>query len=243
MFVLLLAGAVLLGLGSRRYAQKPVAQVAASPIPTASRSSSHANSDARAILGQLPLIFEPNQGQANPGVKYVARGAGYSLFLDATGASLGLQNGHSAPARRGHFVRMKLVGANPAVVPAGSGPLPGKSNYLIGNDPKMWHSAIPQFAGVRYDNVYDGIDLLFYGNQGHLEYDFKVAPGADPSQAELQFEGVDKLELNAGDLILTDKNTGDLRLQAPQIYQAFIAKNNFGGRAIKSQNADFHWLE
>ncbi|MDQ1387993.1 MAG: hypothetical protein QOF56_1447, partial [Acidobacteriaceae bacterium] len=223
MFVLLLAGAVLLGLGSRRYAQKPVAQVAASPIPTASRSSSHANShansDARAILGQLPLIFEPNQGQANPGVKFIARGAGYSLFLDATGAVLGFHGGHSTQARSGHFVRMKLVGANPAAVTAGSDPLPGKSNYLIGNDPKKWHSAIPQFAGVHYDNVYRGIDLLFYGSQGHLEYDFKVAPGADPAQAELQFEGVDKLELNAGDLLLTDKNTGALRLQAPQIYQ------------------------
>jgi len=218
-FVLLLAGSVLLGFGSRRYAQMPVAQAAASPIPTALRSPSHAKPDARAVLGRLPLIFEPNHGQADPGVKFMSRGAGYSLFLDNSGAVLDMQTGHSARGRSEHVVRMKLVGANPAALAAGSDPLPGKSNYLIGNDPQKWHRAIPQFAGVHYDHVYRGIDLLFYGNQGHLEYDFKVAPGADPSQAELQFDGAGKLELRGGDLILTGKDEGGLRLKAPQIYQ------------------------
>ncbi len=218
-FVLLLAGSVLLGFGSRRYAQMPVAQAAASPIPTALRPPSHAKPDARAVLGQLPLIFEPNHGQADPGVKFMSRGAGYSLFLDNSGAVLDMQTGHSARGRSEHVVRMKLVGANPAALAAGSDPLPGKSNYLIGNDPQKWHRAVPQFAGVHYDHVYRGIDLLFYGNQGHLEYDFKVAPGADPSQAELQFDGAGKLELRGGDLILTGKDEGGLRLKAPQIYQ------------------------
>ncbi len=218
-FVLLLAGSVLLGFGSRRYAQMPVAQAAASPIPTALRPPSHAKPDARAVLGQLPLIFEPNHGQADPGVKFMSRGAGYSLFLDNSGAVLDMQTGHSARGRSEHVVRMKLVGANPAALAGGSDPLPGISNYLIGNDPQKWHRAIPQFAGVHYDHVYRGIDLLFYGNQGHLEYDFKVAPGADPSQAELQFDGAGKLELRGGDLILTGKDEGGLRLKAPQIYQ------------------------
>lgn len=224
MFMLLLAGFVALGLGSRRHILKPVAQVAASPIPSLSRTSASRTSasrpDARAILGQLPLIFEPNQGQAtNPGVKFLARGAGYSLFLDNSGAVLGMQGRSSARGRSEHFVRMKLVGANPAAVTAGRDPLPGHSNYLMGNDPRKWHRGISQFAGVHYDNVYPGIDLVFYGNQGHLEYDFKVAPGADPSRAELQFDGASKLELNGGDLLLTGKNDGDLRLQAPKVYQ------------------------
>ncbi len=103
------------------------------------------------------------------------------------------------------FVSMKLVGANPAAALTGADPLPGKSNYLIGNDPHKWHSGVPQFGGVRYAGVYPGIDLIFYGNQGHLEYDFRVAPGADPSQAELQFDGASKLELSGGDLILTGR--------------------------------------
>jgi len=220
MFMLLVAGFVVLGSGSRRHTLKPVAQVAASPIPPLSRTSPLARPDARAILGRLPLIFEPNQGQVtDPGVKFLARGAGYSLFLDNSGAVLGMQSRSSGRGPSEHFVRMKLVGANPAAVTAGSDPLPGHSNYLIGNDPSKWHRGIPQFAGVRYDNVYPGIDLVFYGNQGHLEYDFKVAPGADPSRAELQFDGASKLELNGGDLLLTGRNEGDLRLQAPQVYQ------------------------
>ena len=219
---LLVAGSVLLGLGSHRYGQRSTAQVAGSPIPTAARSflqGPNSTPDARAVLGGLPLIFEPNQGQADGSIKFLAQGAGYSLLLDATGATLGMQTYSASAGRNEHFVRMELVGANPAAVTAGAGPLPGKSNYLIGNDPQKWHRGIPQFSGVRYASVYRGIDLLFYGKQGHLEYDFTVAPGADPSLAELQFEGASKLELSGGDLILTGANDGGLRLQAPQIYQ------------------------
>jgi uncharacterized repeat protein (TIGR01451 family) len=229
MLVLLLGGAVLLRSGSRRYSQEAMAQLPASPLAISSRSSLHSKPDARAILGQLPLIFEPNRGQTDSKVKFLARGAGYSLFLDATGAVLAMQTAHSSSSRtsssrtsaeRGEqFVRMKLVGANPAAATAGTGPLPGKSNYIIGNDPRQWHTGIPQFAGVRYQSVYPGIDLVFYGNQGRLEYDFRVAPGADPAQAELQFEGATRLELRGGDLILTGKDEGGLRLRAPHIYQ------------------------
>ena len=132
---------------------------------------------------------------------------------------LAMQTAHSSAGRSEQFVRMKLVGANPAAATAGTDPLPGKSNYIIGNDPHQWHTGIPQFAGVRYQSVYPGIDLVFYGNQGRLEYDFRVAPGADPAQAELQFDGATKLELSGGDLILTGKDDGGLRLQAPHIYQ------------------------
>jgi uncharacterized repeat protein (TIGR01451 family) len=215
MFMLLVAGSGLLGLGSRRSVR-----IAASPIPTLSKSSLKSKLGARAILGQLPILFEPNQGQADPRAKFLARGSGYSLFLKTDGAVLAMQTAHASPAGSSEqFVNMKLVGANPAAVLTGADPLPGKSNYLIGNDPHKWHRGIPQFGGVRYASVYPGIDLIFYGNQGHLEYDFRVAPGADPSQAELQFDGASKLELSGGDLILTGEDAGGLRLQAPQVYQ------------------------
>jgi uncharacterized repeat protein (TIGR01451 family) len=226
--VLLVAGSALLGLGSRRHSQK-TATLGSSPLATSSRSSLkskplQSKPEARAILGQLPLIFEPNQGQAGPRAKFLAHGAGYSLFLDKNSAVLAMQTAHSSSSSAAakhseQFVRMKLVGANPATALAGADPLPGKSNYIVGGDPKKWHSGIPQFAGVHYTRVYPGIDLVFYGNQGHLEYDFRVAPGADPSQAELQFDGATKLELSSGDLILTGKDDGGLRLQAPQVYQ------------------------
>jgi uncharacterized repeat protein (TIGR01451 family) len=215
MFALLVAGSALVGLGSHRSAQ-----TSASPIPKFSKSSLQSKPGARAILGQLPIIFEPNQGQADPRAKFLARGPGYSLFLKTSGAVLAMQTAHaSRPEASEQFVNMKLVGANPAAALTGADPLPGKSNYLIGNDRHKWHSGIPQFGGVRYASVYPGIDLIFYGNQGHLEYDFRVAPGADPSQAELQFDGASKLELSGGDLILTGADAGGLRLQAPQIYQ------------------------
>jgi uncharacterized repeat protein (TIGR01451 family) len=215
MFMLLVAGSGLLGLGSRRSTHTP-----ASPIPTLSKSSLKSKPGARAILGQLPIIFEPNRGQADPRAKFLARGPGYSLFLKTSGAVLAMQTAQASRSESGEqFVNMTLLGANPAAALTGADPLPGKSNYLIGNDPHKWHSDIPQFGGVRYASVYPGIDLIFYGNQGRLEYDFRVAPGADPSQAELQFDGASKLELSGGDLILTGEDAGGLRLQAPQVYQ------------------------
>ncbi len=225
-FVLLLAAGMLLESGFRPYSQKLLTQVPASPILTAStKSLSKEKPDADAILNHLPLIFEPNQGQAEPSVKFLARGAGYGLYLDPTGAVLALQTaspssvGHRAPGRKLESVRMTLVGANPAAPVAGRDRLPGKSNYFLGNDPEKWHTGIPQFAGVHYQGVYPGIDLVFYGNQGHLEYDFQVAPGADPSQAELQFDGAAKLELSNGDLILKGFD-GGVRFQAPHLYQS-----------------------
>ena len=218
--VLLMAGSVLLGLSLPHHAQIASVQAPVSPIPTFSRGSVRPKPDAKAVLGELPLIFEPNRGQADPGVKFLARGAGYSLVLDEAGAMLALQAASRSPANFGEqFVRMKLVGANPDAVASGTNPLPGKSNYFIGNDPHMWHSDVPQFAGVRYESVYPGIDLVFYGNQGHLEYDFRVAPGSDPSQAELQFDGATRLALKGGDLLVQSKGKEVVRLQAPQIYQ------------------------
>ena len=119
MLALLLAGFVLLGSGSRHLAQQAPGELPRLPIPTSSRSSRHSTPDARAILGQLPLIFEPNQGQADPKVKFLARGAGYSLFLDPTGAVLALQTAPKPQSHSEQFVCMKLVGANPAAATSG----------------------------------------------------------------------------------------------------------------------------
>src|SRR5439155_11961253 len=143
-------------------------------------------------------------------------------LLTANEAVLTLQHSslstqHSAG--RVSVVRMALDGADASSQIVGMVPLPGKSNYFIGNDPAKWHRNVPQFAQVRYDNVYPGIDLLYYGNQGRMEYDFKVAPGADPKQIALRLHGSEKIELNsAGDLILATA-AGDVRLEAPRVYQ------------------------
>jgi len=110
-----------------------------------------------------------------------------------------------------------LTEANPAARVSGAELLPGKSNYLIGNDPSKWHRNIPQFARVNYESVYPGIDLTYYGNQGQLEYDFRVAPNAEPGKIALTFEGA-SAHLDGGDLVLLTSN-GDVRFQAPYIYQ------------------------
>jgi uncharacterized repeat protein (TIGR01451 family) len=199
--------------------------------------SGGAQSRARSLFAGLPLIFEPNQGQANldPAdrrAKFVTHGSGYSLFLGSDGALLSLvsrepskrersrQDGAKPQASltRVETLEMKLAGANPNVNVTGADRLPGKSNYFLGNDPAKWRHSVPQFARVRYENVYPGINLLFYGNQGRLEYDFQVAPGSDPRQAELEFNGAKKLELKDGALVIHGED-GSVRLGTPRVYQ------------------------
>ena len=119
---------------------------------------------------------------------------------------------------------MRLEGANSSARVSGASPLPGKSNYFIGNDPSKWRQDIPQFGRVEYQAVYPGVDLVYYGNQGQLEYDFRVAPGADPNQIALSFQGASAHIISisrdsedsgdSGDLILSTAQ-GDVRFHAP----------------------------
>jgi sugar lactone lactonase YvrE len=129
-------------------------------------------------------------------------------------------------------VRLKLVGANPEAQAVGLDPLPGKSNYFIGNDPKKWRTNVPNYARVKYQEIYPGIDLVYYGNQQQLEYDFVVAPGADPSVVTLEVgvEGIrpakgergSPLQIAAdGDLVI-HLGGGEVRFHKPVVYQPVI---------------------
>src|SRR5262249_37719739 len=103
-------------------------------------------------------------------------------------------------------LRMQLMGANADPQIDGVNQLPNKSNYFIGNDAAKWHTDIPNYAGLRYKNVYPDIDLLYYGNQRQMEYDFIISPGADPNLIKLNFEGAEKIALDGqGNLILSTK--------------------------------------
>ena len=184
-------------------------------------------------FGQLPLSFEPNQGQTDPQVKFLARGAGYGVFLTSDQAVLTLRR----PDKNSSVVRMQLAGANPVAAATGSSPLPGKSNYFIGNDPAKWHRGVPQFARVRYQGVYPGVDLVYYGNQGRLEYDFEVAPGADPSQIALRFQGQESANLDAGGNLILASGGDEVQLKAPRIYQEFGAEQRpVAGRFVLRQD-------
>ena len=170
------------------------------------------------LIGGLPLAFESNIGQFGQPVKYLARGAGYGLYLTPTRAILTLPSYQAKPAGLSS-IEMQFAGANPDAAMSGIGLLPGHSNYLVGNDPSRWIHNVPQFSRVHYRSLYKGVDLDFYGNQGKLEYDFAVSPGADASQIELALHGVQQLRITAnGDLVFS-VGERDLRFQAPRIYQ------------------------
>jgi len=156
--------------------------------------------------GKLPLSFGANRGQTDKKVQFISRGQGYGLFLTPTEAVLSLHKSESAetktskssgqalPIPAGKMpgkaiqskhnmtatLRMKLVGGNPNPKMKGLDELPGKVNYFRGKDPKQWQTNVPTYAKTKYEKVYPGIDLIYYGNQRQLEYDFILAPGADP---------------------------------------------------------------
>ena len=198
-------------------AVKPAAQTVSKGAPKDARMSPAQN------YGKLPLAFEANQGQTDPRVKFFSRGKGYALFLSGDEAVLSLRAGSQqskvevqkakaeddsellgapsaspAPSTQNPepaVLRLKLAGAEAGAHVTGLDELPGKSNYFIGNDPKKWRSNVPNYGKVKYEGVYPGIDLVYYGNQRHLEYDFVVAPGADPAAIRLAIEtGTSKLE-------------------------------------------------
>src|SRR6266852_5342013 len=186
-----------------------------------------------ASYGKLPLRFEANQGQADLRVKFLSRGSGYTLFLTSTEAVLALQKpsltitaiqryvGNTPGNRRtsSAVLRMKIGGANRIARIEGLESLPGKSSYFIGDDPAKWRTNVPTYAKVRYEVVYPGVDLVYYGNQGQLEYDFVIAPGTNPRTIRLFVVGAERLEASSrGDLVL-NTGSGEVRLQKPVVYQ------------------------
>jgi hypothetical protein len=186
-----------------------------------SSASGPAPAESRAELvqhyGRLPLRFEANQGQADRAVHFSARGAGYAVYLTDDEAVLALRP--SSSTTDADVLRMQLIASHPSPGPAGLDELPGRSNYFIGNDPSRWHTGVPAYAKVRFSGVYDGIDLLYYGNRQQLEYDFMVAPHADPRSIRLHFAGVKSQELDvAGNLVLTARD-GQIAFHKPVIYQ------------------------
>ncbi|MGP0070526.1 MAG: SBBP repeat-containing protein [Bryobacteraceae bacterium] len=177
--------------------------------------------------GKLQLSFEANQGQTDARVQFLSRGHAQTLFLTSTEAVL----------RTGHDVfRMKLAGANPASKAEGAELRAGKSNYFIGNDPAKWRTGVAQYGRVRFAEVYRGIDLVYYGADGQLEYDWIVKPGADASKIRLQFDGVEKMRVDAnGDLVL-ETASGEIREKKPVVYQA---REIAGRYVIRGREAAF----
>jgi hypothetical protein len=211
---------------------------AASLLQAAPRASKLSLASA---YGNLPLRFEANRGQADPRVRFLARGAGSELFLTNHEAVLVLTKpafSNSEPprsesaisaifpnlakpraSRESAALRFSLVGANSAAQVSGLDALSGATNYFIGNDPSRWRTGIPSFSRVAYHNLYDGIDLMYYGSGRDLEFDFDIAPHADPSQIRLKVEGANSLKASASGDLLIATSAGEIRLNRPAIYQ------------------------
>jgi hypothetical protein len=174
--------------------------------------------------GKLPLRFEANQGQTDASVRFLSRGAGYQLYLTGEGAVMAV-NGPAARGRDGlqgrpqsAVVRMRLAGVKAGAV-EGEDQLPGVTNYFKSSDEAEWRTNVVSFGKVRYAGVYPGIDLVYYGNQQQLEYDFQVAAGADPGLIRLRFAEDNRLSLDeGGNLVIT---AGDARIafHRPEVYQ------------------------
>ncbi len=219
----------------------PLRSIAPRPVAETARPAAAPAQAARETYGQIPLSFEANRGQTDESVDFLARGAGYALFLKPTEAVFVLRNANSGlraeekgdvterTMRMGEanpssnaqskVLRMKVVGASTSAAAEGADELAGKANYFNGNDPSEWRTNVPTYGRVRYDDVYAGVDLVYYGNQRQLEYDFHIAPGSDARSIKLRFEGADKIEVDAaGDLLLM---LGDavIRQPKPFIYQ------------------------
>ena len=234
---LLVASGILFGNACSTSAQVP----ARSPGPSAKLSPFGTKSRVVESFVQPPLSFEANQGQTDPGVRFLARGQGYTLFLTRRAEailSLAKQptTKSDAPQREAEVIRMSLASAAINAAAAGVNALPGKANYFIGNDPKNWRTNVPVFAKAKYRGVYPGVDLVYYGNQGQLEYDFIVAPGTDPRSVALNFTGVKKLSIDVQGALVLQMKEGDLRLAKPLIYQEINGERReiSGGYALKN---------
>ncbi|GAC1446143.1 MAG: SBBP repeat-containing protein [Pyrinomonadaceae bacterium] len=247
------------------------AKTTASETPPIPVSDEAQRARINASYGKLPLSFEANRGQTDARVKFTARGAGYGLFLTGDEALLNLHrrdprineeadgfedvgNQNLTRVRRlakrqlaphrsiETIVKMNLIGANVAEV-VGEDEQTGKSNYFIGHDPSKWRTDVARYGRVRYKEIYPGIDQIYYGNQGQLEYDFIVKPGADPQAIKMRFNGASGVKLNAqGELALQTADGGEVVQHKPIVYQMVAGeKRAIAGEYIIRENGEINF--
>ncbi|AGY59190.1 hypothetical protein GKIL_2944 [Gloeobacter kilaueensis JS1] len=196
-----------------------------------SPASAEKLSVARQQYGQLPVSFEPNVGQAPAAVRFLARTGGYRVALLPTGALFAFHSATPALTRgrdkqqlpprstKTALVQMQLVGANSQTQIEGIDALPGKVNYLKGNDRSQWHTDVATYGRVKSKGVYPGIDLIYHSEHGQLEYDFVVAPGAQIEQIKLRFAGAKRVFIDKQGALIVQSVAGQLHQKPPVVYQ------------------------
>jgi hypothetical protein len=185
---------------------------------------------------RAPISFEPNQGQTEERVKFMARGVGYNLFLMQSSVVFFLRHDEESDdlvPKESEALGMNLMGASSAVTITGKDELPGKSSYFLGSDSKGWHTNIPNFGKVQYENIYPGIDLLYHGIGGQLEYDFVVHAGAQPKTIRIRFTGAERVKLNPRGGLEVEAKSGKLCFHKPVAYQS---------DGERKRNVDAHYV-
>src|SRR5207249_2430900 len=175
----------------------------------------------RAVMARnQQLAFERNEGQSNREVQFVSRTPDYTVFLEPHKATIASRRTSLAQgANIKQFVSLRLLQSNRASAPLPEEPMLAKRNYFIGSDPGKWRTNVPLFARVRYPSVYKNVDLVYYGSQKQLEYDFVIRPGGKPQSIRFSIAGAARAKIEqSGDLAL---QTGDARmvLHRPCAYQ------------------------
>jgi hypothetical protein len=167
-------------------------------------------------LKSLPLVFEENLGQSHPRVRFVARGAGFDTFLTDEGANIVVGQSNRD---RDSVIQIRPFQGRKSAIPQASDPLPGKTNYLLGDDPSRYIVDAKTFARVKYESIYPGIDIVFYGTHRELEYDLVVAPRANPQAIALELRGIDRLTLSSEGSLALHTPSGDVEFRKPVAYQ------------------------
>jgi photosystem II stability/assembly factor-like uncharacterized protein len=194
---------------------------------------------------KLPLSFEPNTSVIDRQVKFLARSRDYDVFLtptevilavrasnvvankNAANATVSALNPSPEQSIRAEHIHLKLVGANPRASIRGEGELQSKSNYFIGNNPTQWRRNVRNFASVKYEDVYPGVDLTFYGDTGQrFETDFIVKPNADLKAIQMHLGGNRKLSINAAGDLEIQVRLGMILLKKPVAYQLQNGRRN-----------------
>ena len=187
---------------------------AAACTPQTPRSAATEPQAASARLAEtyarLPLHFEENRGQAGASARFIARADGGRVLLGADGLHFAVD---------GHPVRLSFAGGAAAPSIEALDRLPGRVNYYVGPEPRAWRTDIPVFGRVRYTDVYPGIDVVVYGNQRQLEYDFVVAPGADPGAIRIRIDGADAVTIDAAGDVTIRRGARTIVQRTPVVYQ------------------------
>jgi hypothetical protein len=238
------------------------APAAATPEAAASKAGKPAATvplqpEAVRNYGKLPMSFELNSGQIDPRIKFDSRGRGYTVSLADTEAvistrkvadslvtpdSAAQSKGADVAQEENSTLRMMLVGSNPHPTLTGVNEVPAKTDYFVGRDARNWHRNVPSFAKVKYESVYPGIDMVYYGNQSQLEYDFIVAPGSDPRAIRLKManaSGTSKPALAKDGDLAVPADRSEVRFHQPTIYQVRAdGKHSVDGKFVVAQNSE-----